>query len=216
MTWPILVINLDRSADRWASMSSNFSGDVLTKIIGVDGSQWQKSGETRPMMSEDSSLSLIEQGILQAEQTHPILKPCEIGCALSHKAAWEWIVANDPEYAIVLEDDVEPSTGYVDSLQNSITLQGGMPAGADVLFLSKDDGYDRPELAGGRLGRREGPNYGYLMTPSAAQAAINAQFPMYMSCAEQWKMNISMYVVNESIIKMSDIGQQTCMDYLGE
>jgi len=216
MTWPVLVINLERSTERWTHMQNAFSGETLARIVGVDGSQWQDASRSRPRMSVAGATSLVSQGVLCEGEENTVLKPGEIGCALGHRAAWEWIVANDPEYAIVLEDDIQVGGGYVDSLQNSIELQGGMPDGADVLFLSQDDGFGRPNLNSGLLDRKEGPNYGYLISPAAAQAAIDSQFPMFLNCAEQWKQNISMHIVGTSIIRMDEIGLQTCMDYLGE
>ena len=38
--WPIFVINLERSSDRWANITSALCDESLTRIEGVDGRAW--------------------------------------------------------------------------------------------------------------------------------------------------------------------------------
>lgn len=90
---PIYVVNLDRSPERWASISKEIkkAGLDVIRLAAVDGktlSDAQLRNVTTLM-----SLSLQPRGV--------------IGCYLSHRRFWQTVVDENLSEAIVLEDDVQ-------------------------------------------------------------------------------------------------------------
>ena len=95
-----LVINLDRSLDRWEFISQQFSNLNLpiTRVSGVDGYQ----------LSAETLLNL--QPPLQEKWEFPRrLLPGEIGCYLSHIKCWKILVESGEPWALVAEDDIRIS-----------------------------------------------------------------------------------------------------------
>ncbi|WP_375174327.1 glycosyltransferase family 25 protein [Pseudooceanicola sp.] len=52
-------------------------------------------------------------------------KPGEVGCFLSHRKAWERIVASDDEAALIVEDDIVPAEGFEAAL--ALALENAAP-----------------------------------------------------------------------------------------
>lgn len=84
----IYLINLERSRERLKFMSEQFETLNLSveRLPAVDAHQI----DLRPF-------------------AHLQLTPGEVGCFLSHRAAWEGLVNSGEQYALVLEDDVHLS-----------------------------------------------------------------------------------------------------------
>lgn len=61
-----------------------------------------------------------------------LLKPGEIGCALSHFEMWRDIVKNDYKYALILEDDVVFNDNFVENLNS---LMGDLPLGTWIVQI---------------------------------------------------------------------------------
>lgn len=96
-----LVINLDRSPDRWKFISQQFYNLNLpvTRVSGVDGYK----------LSTETQLNL--QPPLKEKWEFPRrLLPGEIGCYLSHIKCWKTLIESDESWALVIEDDVQIST----------------------------------------------------------------------------------------------------------
>ena len=85
-----LVINLNKSVDRMVFMEKQLKdlSIVFTKIRAVDGSK----------------LSDEEYNKFKNNWERPLRKS-EVGCFLSHKLAWEYIVSENRPF-LVLEDDI--------------------------------------------------------------------------------------------------------------
>lgn len=83
-----MLINLDRSPERLAYMRGQLDrlGLKAERLAGVDGSR-------------------IDLAPYAASR----LRPGEIGCFLSHRAAWQSLIDSDDERLLVLEDDVRLS-----------------------------------------------------------------------------------------------------------
>lgn len=95
--WKILVINLAHSTARWESVQRrlNALGLPYQRIEGVAGNKLSKQEL---------------EGVFDAEKAkkkyHYQLTRGEIGCYLSHISAWQTIIDEELEFAIILEDDV--------------------------------------------------------------------------------------------------------------
>ena len=91
-----LVINLDRSPDRWECINSQFQS------INVDVqriSAFDAKNEKIPL-EKIAPLDSPEKYFFPRQLT-----PNEIGCYLSHIKCWEALLASEEQWAVVLEDD---------------------------------------------------------------------------------------------------------------
>lgn len=112
-----LILNLDRSPDRLRAMDNNFSEfrENMIRIPGVYGRY----------------LPLIAASKLAGQ---PIEKKLlgRLGCMLSHVSAWEYIVQNSIENALILEDDTYPIREIP---QNFASI--GLPTEYDICFVNE-------------------------------------------------------------------------------
>lgn len=149
-----LVINLDRSADRLAHMTSQFAriGVPFERVAGLDAA----TGGVMPTRT---------------------LNAAEICCYLSHRRCWQIIADGDDRYGAVFEDDV------VFSANAGLLLgdDGWVPRDADVVKLESffikvrmarrhvavGNGYSVARLVGEHVGAA-----GYLMSRAAAQKLL--------------------------------------------
>lgn len=90
-----LVINLDRSADRWdrfLTVNSAYLDDIH-RINAVDGrlltDKWRYLSRWMHLTHEPNKFNIMPA----------------IGCFLSHRKAWQYVVDEHLPYALVLEDD---------------------------------------------------------------------------------------------------------------
>lgn len=93
------VINLDRSADRLAMISSGLetTGIKFTRIAALDGgtipeTQWEGFDKRRWQRSQGK-----------------VVQPGEYGCFSSHRRAWKAFLEGSSTTAVVFEDDAVPS-----------------------------------------------------------------------------------------------------------
>ncbi|MFC4700704.1 glycosyltransferase family 25 protein [Glaciecola siphonariae] len=105
---PIFVINLDGSDQRLANVSAQLAQYDLSfeRISAVDGR----------IMSESQRLEHYSPSLNRAGY-YKSLTPGEIGCYLSHRKAWQRIVDENLEAAIILEDDFLMPHGLNDVAQ---------------------------------------------------------------------------------------------------
>ena len=108
-----LVINMDRSRDRLARMTTAFVNlglPMFERIRGVDVAR-----------DENQDFDIPRQEFADGS----------FGCALGHRAAWKSIVANDAhEWFVVLEDDTPPIS------KEAITEFPPIPEVCDSLMFS--------------------------------------------------------------------------------
>lgn len=104
MVVPVYVINLPYSTDRLSKFKSqaNLIGGlenihVIEAINGKELSTNEISENATALCSKFCTYGMI-------------------GCAMSHRKAWQTIVDNGDEYAIVMEDDCKVSDSFNDSL----------------------------------------------------------------------------------------------------
>lgn len=113
-----LVINLDRSRDRFAHVTAEFAriGIAFERIAAIDAQE-------RPDLAEMP---------LRAKRKSPLsLADAEIACLLSHKQCWSIIAAGEDAYGAIFEDDVVLS----DKAGPLLADTGWIPADADIVKL---------------------------------------------------------------------------------
>ena len=109
--YTVLVLNLDRNADRWDELQGQFRGcrAPIHRLAGVEGARLAPPAVQRLTGRADAPRGTL-------------------GCFLSHAAAWQAVLDRGLLHALVVEDDVMP---LVD-LPARITL----PPGYDVCFAN--------------------------------------------------------------------------------
>lgn len=99
-SYKVFVINLDRSADRWANMHAQ-----LEKL----GMPYERFAATDGKSCSDAFLSSYYSAILNKKHYFVGLSCGEIACYISHLNVCQKIVDLNLDYGIVLEDDIELS-----------------------------------------------------------------------------------------------------------
>ena len=119
---PILVINLDRRADRLARITGEFRrlGLGFQRLAAVDG-----------VLLDDSAVSQIYDPRANRSHYFAPLNRAEIACWLSHRRAWEAIADSAATFGLVFEDDATLS----DTLLAVLAALEGRPVDWDVLKL---------------------------------------------------------------------------------
>ena len=155
------MINLAKDRGRWAQIQKQLRAARVkySRIEGVDGS--------RP--GPDSRVT---------GECRRFCTPGVVGCALSHRKAWETVAArSDPEEAhLVLEDDAEIPPDLADQWGS---IAGSVPPDADLVHLH---GADLLPLGSSRITERlVRPGWplamhAYVLTPRGARNLLK-QFP---------------------------------------
>lgn len=201
--WPVIVVSMPSASVRRVHMKETFKEESLIFSAGYNpDSETKRDFADKGILSEkcvDSKIPTIG----------------EIGCALGHRNAWQWIIDNVPSgFAVVMEDDVEPTENYHINVQKSVEKQGGLNPDATVTFLCHDGGFGCPSKTRGEDGKLlSGPslsssgNYCYVMNRKGALRAIKKQFPMYDANDIQWRGLDDMYLIEKPIIRQASIGR---------
>lgn len=120
---PIMVINLDRATSRWEKVSTTLRAAGLTdqkftRLSAVDG----RTLSLEELRDQSTKLAMFLQprGV--------------IGCYLSHRKFWKYVVDQHLDRAIVLEDDIQLVDGFKEKLIESLRQIDSEDA-FDVLFL---------------------------------------------------------------------------------
>lgn len=113
-----LLINLDRSKDRLAHMTAEFSrlGVAFERVAAIDG-------RDRPDFDD---IPMRPNRVTKLRLTGS-----EIGCLLSHRACWEIIAQGDDAYGAIFEDDVT----FSEQAGALLTSTGWIPADAGIVKL---------------------------------------------------------------------------------
>ena len=115
-TIPAFCINLERRPDRWIEFSKQPGVPPNVKRFkGVDGS-------TLDIMKDDRIPLITKRNILhKSRRSHEELNTAGgVGCALSHIAAWEWIVQNQAPVTLIFEDDAKVPQNFTDYMNATI------------------------------------------------------------------------------------------------
>lgn len=106
---PIFLINLARSKERLTSSTVQFKKQGLdfTRIDAVDGAALKQA-----------EIDAHYCPALNLKNYHYPLSKGQIGCYLSHRKAWQTIVDEKLDYAIIFEDDFNLDSSIHTAIQN--------------------------------------------------------------------------------------------------
>lgn len=126
------VINLDRMPDRMRSFMDRLSSTDMTvapiRLSAVDGRTL-----SLPELVTPQALAEIERAErVGFRERHYELTRGAVGCALSHRAAWDRLLASDKGMVMVCEDDAKLEPDVFARLRDALAR---MPSDWDVLLL---------------------------------------------------------------------------------
>ncbi|MFA6155502.1 glycosyltransferase family 25 protein [Mesorhizobium sp.] len=160
-----LVINLDRSPDRLAHVTAEFSriGIPFVRVAATDARELPDL-----MLEPNHSMNGVRR-----------LSRSEIACTHSHRACWSIIAQDDAPYGAIFEDDIVFSARAGAVLAET----GWIPADADVVkletFFSKIMVHRKRRAVGNgfsafRLHKRHMGTAGYILSRQAARDLLEA------------------------------------------
>lgn len=206
---PVILINLDRDADRLAHMAGELGRvglafERLPAVLGLAMADWQKP------------YFLNEAGAVASR-----LKPGEIGCYASHLLAARRIVDGALPAALVLEDDCALPGDLADLLA---ALTDNLPADWDIVRLSnppKSPWQSLAPMPGGRdlvrYSRVPNNTGAQLLSRRGAAKLLAAglrSLPIDEHLRRPWLLGLATYGVVPAPIR-SNIFQST-IDALGD
>ncbi|HSI40493.1 MAG TPA: glycosyltransferase family 25 protein [Xanthobacteraceae bacterium] len=171
----IFVINLDRSADRWASIRQSFGG-MPWPVVRVAGLDWRLDSAAILAM-RGKTITLPPHGL-----GHNIRRPrhfmlAEEACVAGHMLVWRQFLASGFQHALVLEDDALPRPAFrevvrallaVGMATDIVKLEGSSRRGTRKVLRTATVG-------GCELVRSLRPSFGsagYMITRKAAEQLL--------------------------------------------
>ena len=179
---PAFCITLERRTDRWKRFQDQPGSRNLPHIkrfLGIDGKTLDVRNDERIALATKRNV------LAKVRRSHEELDSAGgVGCALSHIAIWQWLVASEHDKVLVFEDDAVIPVDFI-KRANSIISQSptlcGSPSKWDLLLLGGSwaevkpiEGEEQLKYIGGFFGL-----YGYVITKKAAQALLKEVFPIH-------------------------------------
>lgn len=182
----VLVINLDRRADRLQRVLSLPWGLRPTRLQAVDGRAlgWDElvaAGQLSETAAADSRWA-EETGLptvcRETGSFSPHLTKAGVGCALSHRAAWERL-SSDPtrEWAVIVEDDLDALAPSFEPQLRAVLRQ--LPRTWQICYLGYHESSSQllPATEQPKVMEAAGQGlltglFGYLLHRSAAQVLL--------------------------------------------
>ena len=127
----VYVINLDRARQRMESFMASFMQTDLRhlapiRLAAVDGRSLSLDGIVTP----EALLEIKRAEAVGYRERHYELTRGAVGCALSHRAVWDRLLASDKDLAMVCEDDARIEETALEELNAA-----SPPADWDILLL---------------------------------------------------------------------------------
>lgn len=160
----IYLVNLDRSPDRLTRMSRLLQTARLTyhRIPAIDG----------------HTLSAEEIEKYNGNVANAPLSGSQIGCYLSHRAAWQQVTEDEAAYAAIIEDDIH----FSDAMPEFLGATNWIPTDADIIkfetvkrkttlnrrWIKVKNGYSLAQLVGLHCGTG-----GYIVSLKAAKHLLD-------------------------------------------
>lgn len=115
----ILIINLDKDRDRWENIQNQIPNENtnIIRILAVYGKELPNVEERMEELNSGSN------------------KASAIGCGLSHRKAWQYVIDNSLPYALIMEDDINYAGKNLDVNYEKLT-EPELPIDWDIIFLS--------------------------------------------------------------------------------
>ncbi len=171
----IMYINLDRRPDRKINVETqlkNINNSIpVERINAIDSKKLDIANLSEKLVTPKG----IQLALDTTEGLYTILTKGAIGCAISHKIAWEKISLGDDERVLILEDDITFCNNYNNKLLK--ILEKIEPIKHDILFLGthgyykgkNEEYFDRPSKLYGL--------FGYVVNKKAA-IILSSIFPI--------------------------------------
>jgi glycosyl transferase family 25 len=208
LPWPVLVVNLDRSPERWRHAESAYSraGFAIERLVAIDG-EMLTAGDLAAAVDAERNRRLYKRPLTRGE----------IGCYLSHREAWRRIVADGAQGGYVFEDDTEPTEMLVQAMAlvegraidwDIVKLFSGRPPSGRVVAEAGALSLRRPAvLPAGTVG------YAISRQGAAKLLHLPARFfrPLDMDIKHWWEQELRVLVVDPPVLRSSgeDIGEST-------
>ena len=177
----IFCINLPKSVERKEVINQQFSSMELT------GVEWIEAIDGRAMLEEDILAANDFQYQERSNNRH--FFPGEIGCVLSHHKAYQKLLEQNVECALVLEDDAKMDVAICEIFESlEEEMKSAVPK---ILLLTHAKSYfikDKRKINGRTLvdvARARG-GYGYIINRSAAKVLLEINTPI-RHVADDWK-----------------------------
>ncbi len=118
----VLVINLDESRDRLEQIKLALDKYAIpfTRIPAINGSVIERN--EHPEIYKGSKC-LVKNTFISHSILTGNLTDGELGCALSHLKAYNYILCNKLDGAIILEDDFVPDCNIVEVITNALKVK---------------------------------------------------------------------------------------------
>lgn len=212
--WPSHVINLAGNTGRMARSAATLQAAGVvgwSRLDGVDGRA----------LSDAEVAAVYDEKANRRRARHPLVRP-EIGCYLSHVAAWRAIAAGNALGGFVFEDDLSarPDLGEV------LALLSADPVGWDMVKLFSFDPEPkmrkvRPLGPGHRIGipyRIPTCLVGYGLTRAAAARLADRAIPFFRPVDEDqkffWETGLRVAIVTPAPVAVGD--QEAATGTIGE
>lgn len=128
----ILYINLERRRDRNDNMISLLNklklNDISKRVNAVDGKMLTRDN----ISSDDVTNEGIDDAFNDNQMVYTFLTSGAVGCALSHKKCYQYIVDNNISQCLILEDDVRIDPDFVNKFNE---IEKEIPKDFDIFVL---------------------------------------------------------------------------------
>jgi glycosyl transferase family 25 len=175
----ILIINLDRSTERWAAISQqfeawNYPGVSVERFPAIDGND---DGQIAPY------LSLVSQRRAKLVKARS-LTPTQIGCYASHYKAWQQCLESREEL-IIVEDDASID---ICQLERFVAMSADLPSWLNCVRLSSNHTkkakarpvFENEYFSVLRFSKAHMTTVGYYLTPEGARKLLLKSCPWFL------------------------------------
>lgn len=200
----ILVINLDRSPERWAAIAKQFEAWNLPEVPverfpAVDGTD---PAQLAPYTS------LVSQRRAKLAKARP-LTPTQIGCYASHYEAWKHCFQCDHP-VVIIEDDALIAA---DQLERFVTASTHFPQRLDCVRLSKnytkkakfERVYEAADFSVMRFTKAHMTTVGYYLSPNGARKLLAKSKPWYLPVdlymGEFWRHGVQCFGIDPTALE---------------
>lgn len=173
----VIYINLDKRDDRRRHMESLLKEHNLNqkamRLSGVDGRKLNINKISSDLVTNSGKYDAVH-----GTKVYVPLTMGGIGCALSHRKAYEMIINNKMDRALILEDDVYFDKKFGEKLK---TLMGNLPTtDFDILFIGYHSAKNVVRVKNNNyfvIPQKVYGLFGYIVTQRGAQKLMNV-FPI--------------------------------------
>lgn len=206
-----IIINLDRSQDRWISITENIGrlDIVATRLSAIDG----VAVDRRDWVDFDEAAFRRKNG--------RIALLGEYGCYRSHLAALDLAISSDAPYTVILEDDVELDKQQLARIKAIVELVPEF----DVIklhnhrinwFVAATGGTEYGDRIGRTVHGPLGSAAAYIVTRLGAKRLREKLRIMErawdVALERYWATGIDFYTVERNVVTLSHFSKKSTID----